>query len=151
MSDEISPEKREEIRKIVEKINPKADLHFTAFLPRPLGKVSGKRLGLVMTSQSALPKAKEHLEKLGGAEVVATSGNLSNRLKLREDLEKFRGIDAVAVELKAAAVDVVTKWALERGGIGVIYLDNEPVNIDGKDLRKSVLELGKRVLGGRRP
>lgn len=102
-----------------------------------------------MTSQSALPKAKEHLEGLG-AEVVATSGNLSNRPKLREDLEKFRGIDAVAVELKAAAVDVVTKWALERGGIEVIYLDNEPVNIDGKDLRKSVLELGKRVLGGRR-
>lgn len=54
----------------------------------------------------------------------------------------------MAVELKAAAVDVVTKWALERG-IEVIYLDNEPVNIDGKDLRKSVLELGKRVLGRR--
>lgn len=147
MSDEINPEKRAEIRKIVEEINPKADLHFTAFRPRPLGNISGKKLGLVMTSQSALPKAREHLEGLG-AEVVATSGNLSNRPKLREDLEKFRGIDAVAVELKAAAVDVVTKWALERG-IEVIYLDNEPVNIDGKDLRKSVLELGKRVLGRR--
>lgn len=147
MSDEISPERREEIRSIVEEINPKADLHFTAFRPRPLGNISGKKLGLVMTSQSALPKARKYLEELG-AEVVATSGNLSNRPKLREDLEKFRGIDAVAVELKAAAVDVVTKWALERG-IEVIYLDNEPVNIDGKDLRKSVLELGKRVLGRR--
>lgn len=147
MSDEISPEKRKEIRKIVEEINPKADLHFTAFCPRPLGNISGKRLGLIMTSQSALPKAKEQLEKLG-AEVVATSGNLSNRPKLRADLENFSGIDAVAVELKAAAVDVVTKWALERG-IEVIYLDNEPVNIDGKGLRKSVLELGKRVLGRR--
>ncbi|MDI3475985.1 MAG: cyclic 2,3-diphosphoglycerate synthase [Thermococcaceae archaeon] len=147
MSDEISPEKRKEIRKIVEEINPKADLHFTAFCPRPLGNISGKRLGLIMTSQSALPKAKEQLEKLG-AEVVATSGNLSNRPKLRADLENFSGIDAVAVELKAAAVDVVTKWALERG-IEVIYLDNEPVNIDGKGLRKSVLKLGKRVLGRR--
>ncbi|MBP1912873.1 2,3-diphosphoglycerate synthetase [Thermococcus stetteri] len=144
MADEISPEKRREIEKIVGGINPEADLHFTAFRPRPLGDVSGKRLGLVMTSASALPKAVEHLEGLG-AEVVVASGNLSNRPKLWADLERFSGIDAVAVELKAAAVDVVTRWALERG-IEVIYLDNEPVDIDGKDLRKSVLRLGKRVL-----
>ncbi len=43
MSDEINPEKRAEIRKIVEEINPKADLHFTAFRPRPLGNVSGQK------------------------------------------------------------------------------------------------------------
>jgi hypothetical protein len=145
MADEVSPKKREEIRKIVEEINPEAEVHLTAFLPRPLGEVSGKKLGLVTTSREALPKTKKYLEGLGG-EIVATSGNLSNRLKLRRDLGEFSGIEAVAVELKAAAVDVVTKWALERG-IEVIYLDNEPVNIDGKNLRESVLELGKRVLG----
>lgn len=69
-----------------------------------------------------------------------------NRLKLREDLEKFRGIDVVVVEFKVVVVDVVIKWVLERG-IEVIYFDNELVN--GKDLRKLVLEFGKRVLGRR--
>lgn len=42
MSDEINPEKRAEIRKIVEEINPKADLHFTAFRPRPLATSRAK-------------------------------------------------------------------------------------------------------------
>ena len=34
------------------------------------------------------------------------------------------------VELKAAAVDVVTRWGVERG-IEVIYLDNRPETVDG--------------------
>ncbi|NJD99608.1 2,3-diphosphoglycerate synthetase [Thermococcus sp. LS1] len=147
MADSVGEERLRALREAILGINPDADLHFTAFHPRPLGDVSGKRLGLVMTSSEALPKAKKHLEGLG-AEVPHTSGNLSKRPLLWKDLESFRGIDAVAVELKAAAVDVVTRWALEQG-IEVIYLDNEPVNIDGKDLRETVLELGRALLEGR--
>lgn len=147
MADSVDEDKREALRDAILDINPDADLHFTAFRPRPLGDVSNKRLGLVMTSSEALSTAKKHLEGLG-AEVPYTSGNLSKRPLLRRDLEGFGDIDAVAVELKAAAVDVVTRWALERG-IEVIYLDNEPVNIDGKDLRKAVLELGRSILEGK--
>ncbi|ASJ00542.1 2,3-diphosphoglycerate synthetase [Thermococcus gorgonarius] len=145
MADEISGEKREAILEAIKNVNPEADVHLTGFRPRPLGNVSGKRIGLVMTSYPALPKAKRHLEDLG-AQVVALSGNLSNRELLRKDLANFTGIEAVAVELKAAAVDVVTRWALERE-IEVIYLDNEPVNLDGKNLREAVLKLGRKVLG----
>ncbi|ACJ16231.1 cyclic 2,3-diphospoglycerate synthetase [Thermococcus onnurineus NA1] len=147
MADSVGEERWKALRDAILEINPDVDLHFIAFRPRPLGNVSDKRLGLVMTSSEALPKAKKHLEGLG-AEVPYTSDNLSKRPLLWRDLEGFRGIDAVAVELKAAAVDVVTRWALEQG-IEVIYLDNEPVNIDGKDLRKAVLELGRALLGGR--
>ncbi len=82
--------------------------------------------------------------------MLHSSGNLSRRDPLLEDLRSFRGgIDAVAVELKAAAVDVVTRWAL-KNGIEVVYLDNEPVNVDGKDLKRAVLELGRSILEGRK-
>lgn len=146
-ADSVGEEKMKALENVIHDTNPDADLHLTAFRPRPLGEVSGKRLGLVMTSGEALPKAKEYLEMLG-AEVLYNSGNLSKRPLLWRDLGGFEGIDAVAVELKAAAVDVVTRWALERG-IEVIYLDNEPVNIDGKDLRSAILTLGRSLLEGR--
>ena len=148
MADLVDGERRRELLRTIESVNPSADVHFIAFRPRPLGDVRGRRLGLVMTSEKAAGRARGWLEALG-AEVLAVSGNLSNRPALLRDLEGFRGIDAVAVELKAAAVDVVTRWALRRG-LDVIYIDNEPVNVDGKDLRKAVLELGRSVLGGRR-
>jgi cyclic 2,3-diphosphoglycerate synthetase len=140
----IVREERRAILEAVSSLNPGADVHFVELRPRPLGEVKGKKLALVMTSNTALPRAKKHLEVMG-AEVLHVSGNLSNRPSLIEDMKGFRDIDAVAVELKAAAVDVVTRWAVERG-IEVIYLDNEPVNIDGKDLKSAVLDLGRRVL-----
>lgn len=148
MADLVDDGRRETLRETIEGINPSADVHFTAFRPRPLGDVRGKRIGLVMTSELALEGASRYLEELG-AEVVRASSNLSKRPALRRDLGRFVGVETVAVELKAAAVDVVTKWALERG-IEVVYLDNEPVNIDGKDLRGAVLRLGRSILGGRR-
>lgn len=148
MADLVDEGRRETLRETIEGINPSADVHFTAFRPRPLGDVRGKRIGLVMTSELALEGASRYLEELG-AEVVRASSNLSKRPALRRDLGRFVGVETVAVELKAAAVDVVTKWALERG-IEVVYLDNEPVNIDGKDLRGAVLRLGRSILGGRR-
>ncbi|ASJ02663.1 2,3-diphosphoglycerate synthetase [Thermococcus profundus] len=143
-SDVVPGERLAGLEGVIQRINPNADIHFTAFRPRPLGEVAGKKLALVMTSHTALSRAGEHLEAMG-AEVLHVSGNLSNRPALLEDLKAFQGIDAVAVELKAAAVDVVTRWAVERG-IEIVYLDNEPVNIDGKDLRSAVLDLGKRIL-----
>lgn len=145
MADAVSESKLEKIERVVMEVNPGIDVHFTAFRPRPLGDVKGRRIGLVMTSTEAAGKARSYLEAIG-ADVRAVSGNLANRPRLIKDLQKFEGMDAVAVELKAAAVDVVTRWALKRG-MEVVYLDNEPLNIDGKDLRAAFLRLGKRILG----
>ena len=145
MAEVAGEERSRRVVKIVREVNPRADVHLVTFRPRPLGDVSGKRIAVVMTGEPGIGPAKSHFERLG-AEVLQVSPNLSRRPLLRRDLNAFTGIDAVAVELKAAAVDVVTLWALERG-IEVIYFDNEPVNVDGKDLREAVLELGKRVLG----
>ena len=145
---DVEPRKAKEFRDFVRCVNPNADVHLVRFTPKPLGEVSGKRVALFTTSWKAIERAVGDIESLG-AEVVFTSGNLSKRPALERDLAELgrkAGVDAVLVELKAAAVDVVTKWALERG-IEVIYLANEPVNVDGKDLRKAVLELARRVVG----
>lgn len=145
---DVEPKKAREFADFIEKVNPKADVHLVRFVPKPLGDVSEKRVALFMTLEKAAGEAVGDIEGMG-AEVVFTSGNLSRRPALRKDLERLEGegsVDAVLVELKAAAVDVVTKWALGRD-IEVIYLANEPENVDGKNLREAVLELARRVTG----
>lgn len=145
---DVEPKKAKEFADFIEKVNPTADVHLVRFVPKPLGDVSEKRVALFMTSEKAAGEAVGDIEGMG-AEVVFTSGNLSRRPALRKDLERLEGegsVDAVLVELKAAAVDVVTKWALGQD-IEVIYLANEPENVDGKNLREAVLELARRVTG----
>ncbi|USS39984.1 2,3-diphosphoglycerate synthetase [Thermococcus aggregans] len=147
LADMVSKDKLEELNRVLRDINPEADIHLTAFRPRPLGEVEGKKALLVMTAPpEGLEKAAAYLENNYGAEIVGKSSNLANRAKLREDLKRFANYDAVIVELKAAAVDVVTKEAL-KAGKDVIYLDNEPINIDGKDLREAVLRIGRELKG----
>src|SRR3712207_7780979 len=50
-----------------------------------------------------------------GCEVVAASGNLSDRKRLAADLEGMADADAYLTEIKAAAVDVVTRRGAEEG------------------------------------
>lgn len=147
LADMVSKDKLEELHGVLRDINPKAEIHLTAFRSRPLGRVEGKKALLVMTAPlEGLEKAATYLENNYGVEIVGKSPNLANRAKLREDLKRFDNYDAVIVELKAAAVDVVTKEAL-KAGKEVIYLDNEPINIDGKDLREAVLRIGRELKG----
>ena len=51
----------------------------------------------------------------------------------RQDLERAVGADVVLVELKAAAVDCVARFALDRG-IGVTFCDNQVVTTGGDGL-----------------
>jgi predicted GTPase len=41
-------------------------------------------------------------------------------------------VDALLCEVKAAAIDVAGRWALERG-IEVVFMDNVPRGIEGDD------------------
>ena len=103
----------------------------TVFRPHPLADVSGKKIWFGTTAnERAGPALRQHLEGRYGCEVVAVSHALARREELRRDLEAANGIDALVVELKAAAVDVVTRWGVERG-IEVVYLDNRPETVDG--------------------
>lgn len=77
---------------------------------------------------------RRHLEREHGCEVAGISHALSNRDKLDEELDGIhRKADVLLCEIKAAAIDVATRRALD-AGLEVVYLDNEPIGIDGDDL-----------------
>ncbi|ALM74502.1 hypothetical protein [Thermococcus barophilus] len=149
MADMVSKRRINAVEKAIKRINPDADVHLTAFRPKLLGKAEGRAVLIMTAPRKAVKRAANYIEEQYGIEIVGISPNLANRSKLRNDLKTFRNYDTVLVELKAAAVDVVTREAL-KGGKKIVYLDNEPVNVDGKNLREAVLKLGKELLEGRR-
>lgn len=75
-------------------------------------------------------KLVNYLESKYGCDVVGVTPHLSNRPLLRRDLKKYiNKADLMLTELKAAAVDVATRVAIE-AGLDVVYCDNIPVVID---------------------
>ena len=124
------------VRAIVEAVaglRPDLPVLPTVFRPRPVGEVRGLRVAYVSTAPPAvLPKLAGHLEEHYGCEVVASSPNLSDRRALAQDLEDARDLpfDAYLTEIKAAAIDVVTRRGAEEGR-PVLYCDNDPVPVGG--------------------
>ena len=113
----------------------------TVLRPRPVEPIEGKRVAFFTTaSASAGELLERHLREEHGAADVAVSCNLSNREKLRKDLEHLRA-DVYVVEIKAAAIDVVCEAAKERG-IDVVFADNEVIPLPGQlDLDEALREL----------
>jgi len=150
MSEEpmASPEKVGGLIRAVHKIRPDLVVIPTVFRPRPVGKVEGMRVGYVSTAPPAvLDTLSGHLEEHYGCEVVASSGNLSNRKRLAEDLRGMSGVEAYLTEIKAAAVDVVTR----RGSAEekpVFYCDNDPV---GENLDQALLRLAQQAVANKMP
>lgn len=120
----------------------------TVFRPHPLGDISGRKIWFGTTAnERAGPVLKQHLEQTYGCEVVATSHALARRAELRRDLEGLaerpgaRPVEVLAVELKAAAVDVVTRWGVAHG-LDVVYVDNRPQVVGGDEpLEPLLLEI----------
>ncbi|QIN78702.1 hypothetical protein GBA65_09405 [Rubrobacter marinus] len=96
-----------------------------------------------------LPKLAGHLEERYGCEVVASSGNLSDRKALARDLDAARDLpfDAYLTEIKAAAIDVVTRRGAEEGR-PVLYCDNDPVAAagEGAALDGALLALAREAI-----
>ena len=136
MSEEpmAKPEKVDGLVKAIGEVKSDLPVIPTVFRPRPVGKIEGLRVGYVSTAPPAvLDKLSRYLEEHYGCEVVAASGSLSDRARLGEDLEAMSGVEAYLTEIKAAAVDVVTRRGSEEGK-PVFYCDNDPVG-DGLDSR----------------
>jgi cyclic 2,3-diphosphoglycerate synthase len=105
--------------------------------------VGGLRVAYVSTAPPAvLDKLARHLEERYGCEVVAVSGNLSDRERLRADLDATKGAEAYLTEIKAAAVDVVTRRGAEEGK-PVFYCDNDPV---GEGLDDELLRAAREAV-----
>jgi cyclic 2,3-diphosphoglycerate synthetase len=134
MSEEpmATPEKVDGLVRAIGEVRPDLRVVPTVFRPRPVGNVEGIRVGYVSTAPPAvLGTLARHLEERYGCEVVAASGNLSDRRRLAEDLEAMSGVEAYLTEIKAAAVDVVTRRGSDEQK-PVLYCDNDPVG-DGLD------------------
>jgi len=137
--------KIEGIVEAVRGVKPELEVIPTVFRPRPVGDVEGLRVAYVSTAPPAvLPKLSDHLQDRHGCEVVAASGNLSDRKRLAEDLDAMSGVDAYLTEIKAAAVDVVTRRGA-REGKPVLYCDNDPLG-DGID--EALLRLAREAVAG---
>jgi cyclic 2,3-diphosphoglycerate synthetase len=141
----------EKVRRLVaavRRVRPDLDVIPTVFRPRPVGTVEGLRVGYVSTAPPAvLDTLSRHLEEHYGCQVVAASGNLSDRKRLGADLEEMTGIEAYLTEIKAAAVDVVTRRGSAEGK-PVFYCDNDPV---GEDLDRELLGLAREAVASSVP
>lgn len=129
-----SREKVEGIIKFINEINPKAEVIPTVFRPKPLEDINGKNILFATTAPDSIKGVLvKHLEEKYGCKVIGTTSHLSNRPLLQKDIEKYIDeVDTMLTELKAAAVDVATKDALE-AGLEVVYCDNIPQVIEGYD------------------
>jgi len=137
----------EKVRGLLERvreIRPDLPVVPTVFRPRPVGDVSGMRLAYLSTAPVAvIEKLARHLQERYGCEVAAASGNLSDRRRLAEDLDRMPPVDGYLTEIKAAAIDVVTRRGAEEGR-PVLYCDNDPV---GEGLDGELLRLARRAVG----
>ena len=113
----------------------------TSLRPRPVEDVSGRRVAFFSTApEDVLPRLADHLREEHGADVVHVSGNLANRRRLREELERVDA-DVYLVEIKAAAIEVVAEAAHERG-LEVVFTDNEVRPLPGEsDLDEHLVAL----------
>jgi len=142
MSEEpmASEKKVDRLVSAVHEVKPELAVIPAVFRPRPVGEIEGLRVAYVSTAPPAvLDKLARHLEENYGCEVVAASGNLSDRKRLATDLDGMAGVEAYLTEIKAAAVDVVTRRGADEGR-PVLYCDNDPV---GEGLDEALLRLAR--------
>ena len=114
--------------------------------PRPVAPVDGKRVAFFTTAKSdAAPLLEQHLLDAYGAAEVTVSCNLADRDELRRDLE-HTDADLYLVEIKAAAIDVVSEAASERS-VEVVFADNDVLPLPGQpDLDSELRELADAAL-----
>ncbi|MDP3066883.1 MAG: 2,3-diphosphoglycerate synthetase [Methanobacteriaceae archaeon] len=137
-----STKKVETIEKFIKATNPDAKVIPTVFRPKPLEPVEGKKVLFATTAPDSIKHVLiKYLEEEYGCQVVGTTPYLSNRPLLQKDIEKYIDqADVMLTELKAAAVDVATKDALQ-AGLEVIYCDNIPLTIRDDDLDGALLKV----------
>jgi cyclic 2,3-diphosphoglycerate synthetase len=144
-----TPEKVAAMEKAINDINPEIGQAHCIFRPRPLGNIKGKNVFLATTAPPSILRTKivSYLEETYDCHVVGASPHLSDRSKMRKDLDQFlSSADILLTEVKASAIDVVTREALAES-IDVIYMDNVPLVVGGtvKDLDGAILQLAEEA------
>ncbi|MBE0428435.1 MAG: 2,3-diphosphoglycerate synthetase [Thermoleophilia bacterium] len=137
-----SPEKIRELIAGIEEIKPGIEVVPTVLRPKPDGNIMGKRVAYFTTAQGkVVERIAAYIGTEFGCSVNFVSSQLSDRVKLRADLERLNveETDVILTEIKAAAIDVVTEEA-DRRGIDVVFCDNVPVEVGGSGRLEPLLE-----------
>jgi cyclic 2,3-diphosphoglycerate synthetase len=93
--------------------------------------VRGKDVFFTTTARGAAATGQiASLEAAHGCRVVGWSDNLADRGRLTQDMDGARRYEVLLTELKAAAIDVACRKALERGA-EVVFVDNRAVVVEG--------------------
>ena len=120
-----------DVRRLVQGVSAPPRIVRVILRPTPLAPISGRRVFYATTAPpSARAHLAAHLEHHHEARIVGSSHNLANRPLLEADLTASGDADLLLVELKAAAVDVAVKLALEKG-MDVVFCDNRVETISG--------------------
>ncbi len=117
------------------------------FRPSPTGSVEGAAACVATTAPEAVADSiGGHLEGEHGCRVVGISHSLSNRARLERELDAMmKGADILLCEIKAAAVDVATRKAID-AGLEVVYMDNVPVGVDGDEPAAALARVADRAV-----
>ena len=112
----------------------------TVFRPTPTRAVAGADAYVATTAPEVVaPALVRHLEERYQCKVVGISHALSDRGRLRADLNEASGrMQVLLCEIKAAGIDVATRWALSEG-VEVVYMDNVPEGVGGDDPTEQIL------------
>ncbi len=152
--DVATAQELESITEKIRQIKPGLKIVQTVFRPKPTMDISNEKVFFTTTAPAWVSKRLvDFLEENYKCEVVGVSHHLSNRKKLREDIEEKMGkFTLVLTELKAAAVDVSTEVTVELG-IKVAYCDNIPVTVGGDgelvDALVSIADLSNERFGSK--
>lgn len=140
----VSREKVAALVSAVRRRHPEVPVCTVTFRPHPIEPIEGRRVFFATTAPRVLvPVLAAHLEERYGCVVVASSPHLSDRARLREDLDGAAGsFDTFVTELKAAAIDVVAMTG-ERYGVPTVLVDNVPLHVGGDDLDTTALDLAQ--------
>jgi cyclic 2,3-diphosphoglycerate synthetase len=123
---------------------PQAEIQVirTVFRPHPTRSVDGADVFVATTAPAhAGDSIRGHLEERYGCTVKGITHSLSDRKRLREEIEHMTDqTDLLLCEIKAAAIDVAARQALD-AGLDVVFMDNVPEGIDGDDPAQAALDV----------
>lgn len=138
-SPQAGPENTSALRSHVQRLRGDARLIVTRFEPHPLDDVRGKDVFFTTTARGGAATGQiASLEAAHGCRVVGWSDNLADRARLTQDMDGAQRYEVLLTELKAAAIDVACRKALERGA-EVVFVDNRAVVVEGDiDIRTAL-------------
>lgn len=125
------PEDLSALESQVRRLRTDVRVAYADLQPVPLADVRGKDAFYATTAHPELAgRLAERIERAAGCRMVGRSWRLADRAGLEADLRAAPPFDVLLTELKAAAVDVGARRALERGA-QVVFVDNRPVGVGG--------------------